>query len=109
MTSQHTCQYNWPECLEFNAAYEIHGSEYQKEIYQLKCSSTNKNQEYRSLICQIYGIDSNNDRYIYLADYHWNPRLLELLGARYRTSMLIKGEPGQFDIKGIKKAYKKRR
>lgn len=107
MAGRHACQCNWDLCSNYKAKYDKHGSIFQKGIFQLRFSKSKKNKEFRSLICQLLGIKNNNKSTLYIANYHWNPKLLEFLGTKYRTTLLSKEEAKLFGISCMKNSFNK--
>ena len=77
LSDRHPCQCSWDECPNFLKFYENNGISEQKGVFTLRFSKSEKNKEFRHLVCLYLGIQPKNKDRIFIANYHWNSDLLK--------------------------------
>ena len=100
MKARNRCICNWDECSSYMDMYSIHGNELQKGMLQLRKGNTLKNKEYRRIVDKIFKISNDNSKKIFIANYHWNVKVLSYLESnnRLRTTLLSKEEAKSLNI-----------
>ena len=106
---RHVCQCNWPDCQKYFSHYEKHGNNLQKGLFQLTLGNSIKKKEFRSLTCSHLGIKDNGEKRIWIANYHWDSRLLEYLkhNNKYRSTPLDSKTAKEYNIYDRSISYKK--
>ena len=102
MATKYGCDCGWEECEKMKGYFDSYGSILQKEFFQLESSETKKSIEFLSCIQAHIGPLPKRKR-IYIANYHWNPSLLEYLkdDKSYRTTPISKVISPSFGITAL--------
>ena len=102
MATKHGCDCGWEECEKMKGYFDRYGTILQRGFFQLESSETKKSIEFLSCIEAHIGPLPKRKR-IYIANYHWNPSLLEHLKniKSYRTTPISKTVAASFGITAL--------
>ena len=102
MASIPGCDCGWEECDELRCFFDRCGTIVQRGFFQFESSGTKKSIEFLSCLQAHIGPLPERKR-IYIANYHWNPSLLEYLkdNKSYRTSPISKVIASSFGITAL--------
>ena len=102
METIRSCDCGWDECHKLKGFFDKCGTILQRGLFQLESGGTKKSIEFLHCIQAHIGPLPERKR-IYIANYHWNPSLLEYMkdNNSYRTTPISKVIASSFGITAI--------